>query len=264
VATTPVPDGDLFYEAAGEGPPVVLLHAGLLDLRMWDEQFPLLVDAGYRVVRYDARGHGRSSTPTGDFAHHEDLYALLAALDIFHATLVGLSLGGRTSIDFALAHPSLIDGLVLAAPGMSGMEFTDPFIRAEGDKAMAAVQAGDLPGFIEAFLRQWVDGPRRSPSDVDPDVRAFCQAMATQTAQAHLGAQGQWLELGAAKRLGELRGPLLALVGDHDSVDIERIVDALVGTVPGARRVVIPGAGHMLNLEQPEAFNRELLGFLSR
>jgi pimeloyl-ACP methyl ester carboxylesterase len=259
-----VPGGQLYYEDAGAGPTVVLLHAGLLDLRMWDEQFALLSMSGYRTIRYDARGHGRSSTPTAAFGHHEDLRALLDARDVANATLVGLSLGARTSLDFTLTYPDVVDGLVLAGPGMSGMTFTDPFIHAEGARTMAARTNGDPAGFVEGFLRQWVDGPRRAPSDVDPAIRARCREMATQTAEAHWRDEAEWVEVGAADRLGELRVPLVALLGDLDSLDIERVVDALAATVPGARKVVVPGAGHMVNLEQPEVFNRELLGFLSR
>ena len=97
----------------------------------------------------------------------EDLLALLDALGVANAVLVGLSLGARTSLDFTLTHPGRVDGLVLAGPGMSGMTITDPFIRAEATRTMAALKAGDLPGFVDGFLRQWVDGPRRAPSEVD-------------------------------------------------------------------------------------------------
>jgi 3-oxoadipate enol-lactonase len=252
----------VYSETQGTGPAVVLMHAGLLDGRMWDEQYALLGDAGYRVVRYDARGHGRSGALTEGYAHHEDLRELLDELSIDRATLVGLSLGARTAIDFALLHPDRVDALVLAAPGMSGMTFDDPFIIEHGDKAIAAAGEGDLPGFIEEFARQWVDGPHRAPADVDPAIRARCLTMATETVAGH----PTWLpprEVGAADRLGELRVPVLTMVGDLDSADIVRVVDRLA-LLPGARRVVVPGAGHMINLERPEAFNRELLAFLSR
>ena len=193
----------------------------------------------------------------------EDLLALLDALGVANAVLVGLSLGARTSLDFTLTHPGRVDGLVLAGPGMSGMTITDPFIRAEATRTMAALKAGDLPGFVDGFLRQWVDGPRRAPSEVDAGIRERCREMAMRTAVAHRRGDAEWIEAGAADRLSELRVPLVALLGDLDSVDIERVVDALAATVPGARKVPVPGAGHMVNLEQPAVFNRELLGKLS-
>ncbi|MEV6682993.1 alpha/beta fold hydrolase [Streptomyces erythrochromogenes] len=93
---------------------------------MWNEQFLWLAGLGYRVIRYDARGHGRSSTVAGDYSHHGDLRALLTHLDVPCATLVGLSLGARTAIDTALAHPESVPALVLASPGVSGRPFADP------------------------------------------------------------------------------------------------------------------------------------------
>ncbi|MEO6082166.1 MAG: alpha/beta fold hydrolase [Umezawaea sp.] len=113
--TMPVADGELAYEVRGEGSPVVLLHGGLLTGDTWDAQVALL-ERDHTVVRYDARGHGRSSTPTGPFSHHEDLRQLLAGLDIPLASLVGLSQGARTSIDFAITFPDLVDRLVLVGP----------------------------------------------------------------------------------------------------------------------------------------------------
>src|SRR4051794_36184980 len=105
--TMPVDDGELAYEIRGGGSPVVLLHGGFLTGDTWDAQVALL-ERDHTVIRFDARGHGRSSTPTKPFAHHEDLRQLLMGLDLPRASLVGLSQGARTSIDFAIAHPDLV------------------------------------------------------------------------------------------------------------------------------------------------------------
>ena len=137
-----VEGGELYYEMAGKGPVVVLLHAGLLDSRMWDGQFELLAK-NYRVVRYDARGHGKSSVPNGKFAHYKDLNALLNGLGIKKATLVGLSLGGRTAIDFALAYPHMVETLVAVSPGVSGADFKDPIIMEHMKESQAAIKAQD-------------------------------------------------------------------------------------------------------------------------
>jgi pimeloyl-ACP methyl ester carboxylesterase len=110
----------LFYEEAGEGPAVVLVHGGLGDLRMWDGVVPLLA-ASHRVVRLDVRGFGRSDAPAGEFSPHEDLRALLDGLGIESAALVGLSLGGRIVLDAALELPERVSALVLVAPGVNGL-----------------------------------------------------------------------------------------------------------------------------------------------
>src|SRR6188474_1328003 len=119
-----VPGSSLFYEAAGVGGPVILLHGGNLDRRMWDAEFTGL-QSRYRVVRYDARGYGRSGPADTAFRAHDDLLALMDALKLSRATLIGLSLGGRIAIDFALAHPERVDRLVLAAPGISGGKWAE-------------------------------------------------------------------------------------------------------------------------------------------
>ncbi|HVT38084.1 MAG TPA: alpha/beta hydrolase, partial [Gemmatimonadaceae bacterium] len=109
----------LFYEEAGSGPVVVLLHGANLDRRMWDPQF-LPLAREHRVIRYDLRGYGRSGPADTPYQAHEDLRALLGALQVQRTSLIGLSGGGRIAIDFALANPQMVDRLVLAAPGLSG------------------------------------------------------------------------------------------------------------------------------------------------
>lgn len=263
--TAPVAGGELYYEAAGSGPVLVLLHEGMLDLTMWDEQFHWLARAGYRVVRYDARGHGRSSLVDGEYAHHEDLRALLAHLGVARATLIGHSHGARVALDCALAYPDAVAALVLAAPGISGRSFSDPFLLEHIREQVAAVS---LPGgvklFIEHFLRMWVDGPHRDPAAVDPALRERIRATALATVTAHAEGMGRGaaFEVGAADRLAEIRVPTLVMDGDLDSTDISANAHAVALAVPGARRARIPAAGHMVNLENAAEFDRELAEFL--
>jgi pimeloyl-ACP methyl ester carboxylesterase len=256
-----VPGGELYYQLRGAGRPIVLLHAGFMDHRMWDEQFELLA-GDFTTIRYDARGHGRSSAPVGDFSNFQDLHDLLAGLGVPRATLVGLSLGARTAVDFALTHPHMVEGLALAAPGVSGMRQTDPVLL-EYAKAMAAAEkAGDAGMLVEWFLRSWVDGPGRTPAQVDQAMRARCQAMAAGTVAKLTRDRGRVLEVGAIGRLDELRAPTLVMVGDLDSSDIHQVADLLAAQVPGAAKVAVGGAGHMLNLERRDVFDRALLAFL--
>ena len=254
----------MHYEIHGTGDPVVLLHGGALNSRMWDGQ----VDAFARrhtVIRYDLRGHGRSPTPTEPFAHYEDLRQLLDDLDIPRAALVGLSLGSRVSIDFALSYPDRVARLVLAAPGISGMTTRDPFILGQLEKLGTAVAGNDVDAALESVLRMWVDGPHRAPDQTPPGVRAFCLELLADTATRH-GRTGHTLmtELHAIDRTAELNLPILLPVGDLDSSDIHHVVDLIARNAPHANKVVIPGVAHNVNLERPEEFNEVVLEFLSR
>ncbi|WP_432141754.1 alpha/beta fold hydrolase [Streptomyces sp. bgisy084] len=262
----PIDEGELFYETAGSGPAVVLLHGGMLDQHMWDEQFTWLVNSGLRAIRYDARGHGLSSTVTGDFSHHDDLCALLDALDVPSAVLVGLSHGARVALDTALAHPGRVTALALASPGISGRAFTDPFVLAHIKEQVAAIGEPDgAERYVEHFLRIWVDGPHREPSAVHPGFRERMRASAVANVEVHADGMGAGmpLEVGAADRLGEVRVPTVVFDGDLDSRDISANAHAIALTVPGARRVRIPGAAHMVNLENTPLFDHELHTFLS-
>ncbi|MEU5302725.1 alpha/beta fold hydrolase [Streptomyces noursei] len=265
--TVPIADdGELFYETAGSGPAVVLLHGGMLDQHMWDEQFSWLVNSGLRVVRYDSRGHGLSSTVTGDWANHDDLAALLDALDIPRAVLVGLSHGSRVALDTALAHPDRVSALFLAAPGVSGRPFTDPFVLEHIRGQVAAIGAPDgAERYVEHFLRMWVDGPYRAPSAVHPGFRERMRASASANVEVHADGVGTGmpLEVGAADRLAEIKVPTTVLDGDLDSTDISANAHAIALQVPGARRIRIPAAGHMVNLENTPLFDQELHAFLS-
>ncbi|WP_380283714.1 alpha/beta fold hydrolase [Kitasatospora purpeofusca] len=267
--TAAVEGGELAYEVAeGAGPAVVLLHGGLLDRHSWDEQFTRLAAAGRHVVRYDARGHGRSSTVGGDYAHPDDLRALLAHLDVPRAVLVGLSLGSRIALDTALTHPGCVAGLVLTAPGVSGRPFTDPFVTHHTQRQIAALGAGGEEGvgrFVEHFLRMWADGPHRSPAEVDGALRERLRASVTANVLRHAAGfgAGRPREAGAADRLGELAVPTLVLTGELDGADILANARAVADTAPHARELVLPGAAHMVPLERPDLFEPELDAFLA-
>jgi len=256
--TMTVDGGELAYEVRGSGSPVVLLHGGFLSGAVWDAQVARF-DQAHTVVRYDTRGHGRSSTPSGPFAHHEDLRELLDGLGIARASVVGLSLGARTAIDFGIAHPDRVDRLVLASPGISGMVFRDPFVLEHMGRIGAA---GSVEGAVECVLRTWVDGPHRAPEEVEPAVRESCRAVVLDNFARHRRAMTPSVQFGAIERVAELVAPTLVVVGDLDSSDIHGVADLLEASAADARKVVVGGAGHMVNLERPEEFDREVLAFL--
>ncbi len=257
-----VPGSSLFYESAGKGSVVILLHGGNLDRRMWDAEFSAL-QRTHRVIRYDARGFGRSGPADTAFAAHEDLLALMDALRIPRASLVGLSLGGRISIDFALAHPERVERLVLAAPGISGGTWADDGDTLWLSEARAAAQRGDSVAVARAWLGSAYIRTALRDSALARRVRGW--------AMDQLPFWGgivrhQNLDVEAASpaagRLAELRAPILLIVGTDDTAFIQDVARAIQSQAPNVRRVDLRGAGHMVNIEAPEPFLREISAFL--
>src|SRR5579885_3283194 len=158
----------LYFEVAGTGQALVLLHEGIADHRMWDAQFAEFARQ-YRVVRYDARGFGHSPMPPEPFFRHEDLRGLLEALGIDHAILPGASMGGATALDAALTYPQMVDALVLAASGLGGCDFSDE-TKQKWAEIDAAYERDGVAQAVELELQMWVDGPFRTPDQVDPAV----------------------------------------------------------------------------------------------
>ncbi|HKS30741.1 MAG TPA: alpha/beta fold hydrolase [Pyrinomonadaceae bacterium] len=254
----------LFYEQAGEGDALVLVHAGIADARMWDEQFQVFARS-FRVVRYDRRGFGRTRASDGSarFSHHEDLYNLLRFLEIERAIFVGCSQGGKTVMDLTLEHAEVTRALVLVASALGGFEF-----KGDGPRQLAelerADEAGDVERVNELELQIWVDGPHREPHEVDARVRERVREMnrIALSASQSVGTE-QPLEPPAIDRLGEIRVPTLVVTGDLDTPKTLAAARVLSNKISGAQSVVIHGTAHLPNMERPEEFNRHVLSFLS-
>jgi len=165
----------LYYEVKGTGHPLLLLHAGVADNRMWDAQFEVFSKI-YRVIRFDYRGFGRSSMPSGSFSNYEDVRALLDFLQIKMVCVLGISFGGLIALDFALAYPGYTTALVLGAPSVSG---ASPSERIEQfwEEEESALENGDIEGATELNLKLWVDGPHRTANQVSSDVREQVREM---------------------------------------------------------------------------------------
>lgn len=249
----------IYYELAGEGRPLVLLHAGICDGRMWDGQFDALA-ARRKVLRYDRRGFGLTRQGAGAFSHVDDLAGLLGHLRLGRVTLVGCSQGAKIALDFALTRAAEVASLVLVAPSVSGYAYAaaPPPQYEEIERAEAA---GDVERVNELELQIWVDGPRRSPGEVDPAVRELVREMNLAALTASAGEQ---LPSGvsAAGRLDEVRVPTLVVVGDLDTPQTLEAAGALARGVGGARLEVVEGAAHLPNMERPEEFNRLVTEFL--
>lgn len=259
-----VPTASLYYECAGEGHPLLLIHAGIADSRMWDDQFPIFMQH-YRTIRYDLRGYGQTVWKAGPYAVYEDPAALFKALGVQKAHVVGISFGGRVALDLTLAHPELVASLVLVAPAVGGEEPTERILRFFEEED-ALVEKGDLHGATELNVRLWVDGPERTPNQVNPTVRQRVYEMQYHafTIPFPEGVEEQELDPPAITRLAEVRVLTLVIAGDLDLSEKLEISSHLAANIPGARQEIIAGAAHMVSMEQPQAFNRLVLDFLSK
>ena len=254
----------LAYEQAGTGEAVVLLHAGVADQRMWDEQF-LALARHYRVLRYDRRGFGQSSPVADPFAHHADLAALLTGLNIEQAHLVGCSAGGEVALDFALVYPARVLSLSLVSSSIGGfVPSGEPPQRVLA--LFGALQQGDFDQAAELAAQIWLDGPQRSAAQTSPQVRERLQEMARDALPNFLldPTLVQALEPSATTRLAEVHCPTLVLVGTLDDPLIETMAEHLLADIPAARKVVMSDTAHFPNLENPNEFNRNLLDFLAQ
>jgi len=252
-----VDGGRLYYEEVGSGECIVLVHDGLLHHATWDGQFDEFART-HRVVRYDRRGYGKSDFPTSSYSNVADLLKVFDQLGIEQAWLIGMSAGGGLSIDFTLAHPERVIGLVLAGAVVRGFDYTPHFYTRGGRLTREVLND---PVALRAFF-----------SETDPYTVVPAHTVARERVKSILAAYPQNADLSkhnleaplpsAVERLGEIQKPTLIMVGEHDIPDVHAHAGAIDAGIPGARRVVISDAGHLVPLEQPEAFNAEVRAFL--
>jgi len=264
-------DTKLYYEVVGQGPPLVLIHAGVADCRMWNDQLNAFA-ARYKVVRYDVRGFGRSPNPAGTYTDYKNLHDLLTYLRIKKAHIVGMSNGGRIAIDFALAYPEMVNKQILVASAVSGWAISEE-IKQGWAKEEAALEAGNVELAVEINLQMWVDGPNRAPDQVPSPVRNRVRQMLIQLFNTpeeldegeSLPLQPEALPLQpeAVTRLSEIAAHTLVIVGDQDYTDLQDKSNLLAREIPNASKVVIPGVAHLPNMENPDTFNQIVLDFLS-
>jgi len=256
--------GHLAYEAAGDGPTVTFLHPGLWDMRTWDREFARFADEGYRVVRYDQRGYGRSSRLTGaPYSSVRDLLAVLDATGTETTALVGCSMGGGLAIDATLVAPDRVWALVPVAAGLSGVEPLDEEIEwweSVSGPIEAAVEAGDLERAQDLRL-ELLWAPLGTDDPAGARIREIAFDNIHELTMDESGAEE--LDPPAALRLGEIDVPTLVVAAEHDPAMGRRESDLIARGVLDARLVTIEGADHVVNLRQPEAFDDAVLPFLA-
>jgi 2-hydroxy-6-oxonona-2,4-dienedioate hydrolase len=251
----------IHFEREGAGLPVLLLHAGVADHRMWEPQVKPFA-RHFDVIRPDMRGFGQSELPPARWSPAADVLGLVDELRLKPAHIVGCSMGGSAAIDFVLQNPERVSRLVLVGPGLGGANFGEkyPELHAEAE---AAWKAGDNNKANEAEMFMWLDGPRRARGYVRQPLRELFLDM------NGAGYDKDWdsapvdsLDPPASARLHEISAPTLVVLGDKDMPEIADTVDLLMEKIPHARKAVIHDAAHLPNLEHPDEFNRIVLEFL--
>lgn len=254
----------IYYETAGSGTPFVMIHAGVADNRQWNNEFAFFAK-DHQVIRYDMRGYGKSEPVDGEFSHMGDLISVLETLEVNEPViLMGCSMGGGLSLDFALTYPSRVKAVIMVGSAPSGLELDvpTPDKYAEAEKAY---EAGDLDLLAELETQIWFDGTGRKPEQVDQAMRKLAYEM-NRNALTHeakkLGKRLPNTDVPAFDRLGDLNIPVLVIVGSHDTPYILAATDYMMEKIPFVQKAQITDAAHLPNMDQPNEFQKIVTDFL--
>lgn len=245
----------LSHDVAGEGPTLLLLHSGVCDRRMWEPQWPALLEAGYRVIRCDFRGFGQTPVADHPYSDADDVAELLRHLGIERAALVGSSYGGQVAMELAARHPDMITALALLCSAAPGHVPSDA-LRSFAEREDALLEAGDIAGATELNVETWL-GP-----EADDAVREHVGRMQRHAFDVQLAATEAFAPTHAEVDLSLIKAPCLALSGGQDLPDFHDIATRLPQQLPDARHHELPWAGHLPNLERPAEVTDLLTRFL--
>ncbi len=251
---------DINYLIEGEGPWVTLSHSLACNLHMWDEEAKRL-SKHYKVLRFDTRGHGKSSAPASAYTLEllaDDLHGLLQALSIKTTHFVGLSMGGMIGQTYALRYPGRFSSLALC----------DTTSRYPADAAglwaerIKTVEAQGMEPLVEPTLARWFTEPfRKSRPEVVQNVAAMIRSTPV---AGYAGCSHAIPKINLTARLKEIRCPSVVIVGKDDPGTPVAMAEEIHHALPGSKLVIIPSAAHLSNLEQPDAFNQALGEFLDQ
>lgn len=257
----------LYYEIDGDvgKPALVLIHAGVATLRMWDPIVPALA-ATHRILRYDTRGFGRTSTTDVHFSEVDDLLAVMDATGIERATLIGASRGGRIAIDATVEHPERVTGLVTIGSNPSGFPEVELTERENElfDELDELLAAGEHAKLNRLETELWAAGPTRDVIELDPAFLSLAYELnAVNIAHFDDVATPVPLESPAYYRTVDIEVPSLFAVGEHDLSGELAATEYLLSTVPDSDGARFPDSAHLPSVERPEEFVRVLDGWLA-
>ena len=241
---------ELWYDQSGEGSPVVLLHEGVVDSRIWEPVVPLLAER-HRVIRYDQRGFGRSPMPDGPYSVVDDLLTVLDAAGVDSAALVGCSRGGGIALTAAVERPARVSALVLVGSNLPGHQFDVEWSPEQISRWEDADAADDFEAMAKLDMEAW------APMGADAELRAMFVENAVGSNGEHATTDEP-----VAERVGEIAAPILVITGGRDVPGINDVGDLLARRIPGARQAVIEEADHMIPWRSPEELSHLILAFV--
>jgi 3-oxoadipate enol-lactonase len=251
---------EINYEKQGSGPVVTMSHSLACNLHMWDEQAKALASR-YTVLRFDTRGHGQTSAPEGAYSLDQmcdDLKGLLDGLGVKETHFVGLSMGGMIGQTFALKHPTMVKSLVLC-------DTTSRYPAAAAsvwEDRIKTVSAKGMEPMVAGTLERWFTAPFRARRR---DVMERVEGMIRGTPPAgYVGCCHAIPKINVTDRLKELRCSTLVIVGEEDPGTPVAMAKEIHAALPGSQLAILRSASHLSNVEQPEEFNRAMLGFLDK
>lgn len=251
---------EIFYRDEGSGPPLLLIHGHTLDGRVFDESLPCLLEAGFRVLRPDLRGHGRSERPVQGYhwSHHAaDMVAVLDNAGVTNALVAGFSLGGGIAIELSVTMPEYVNALALLSPVLPDRPFEEAFMNNLRDVARTARKEG----IRKAMEGPWLMSPLFEASFRRPEVQEKARLMimdfpgAEYLAEARDEIRRDWK---LPDRLGEIDRPTRVLVGEKEMPGFRAFATEAAREIPGAELSVIAEAGHLWPLEEPKRVCRIL------
>lgn len=255
---------DVYYEVHGEGPAVLLLHAGLLDHRMWDKQVEMLTE-NHKVITVDLPAHGNSSGIDTTILVAQVLHEVLAHVNIQKVSVIGLSYGSSCATDFAIAYPDQVEKMILVSPGLTGWEkvLQPDTVSAHYFQALdSAFKSDDFERIAETFTKAWCDGPFRNKEQVSKEVREYVHATSLKNLKQHKeDTWGNFSPSTAAENIQNLRLPVLLIYGDQDIPFVATVSHFIAEKINGSAEKKIQGVAHMLNLENTDAFNTMISDF---
>ena len=251
-----IDDDSIFYETAGSGNVILLIHDGLLHQEVWDDQFSFF-SKDFKVIRYDRRGYGKSSPATGSYTHMDDLKTLYEQLEIDSAILIACSSGGALAIDFTIDYPQKVNGLVLVGAVVGGFSYTSHMSN----------RGGHLPESFENDLEESIYYVTDDPYAIyfkNTNAKKRAVEMIKNYPQRVYKRQKYTRRVPPSYlRLNEIKTPTLILVGEFDIPDVHAHAGAINAGILQSRRLVLPNSGHIIPMEQPELFNETVMGFIN-
>lgn len=239
--------GKIYFEVEGEGIPVTFLHGFSLDHRMWKSQVEFLKDK-YKIITYDLRGFGKSSVPTGEYSHHEDLKALLGFLKIKKTNLVGLSLGGEVGVDFVLSYPDMVTNLILVDSSLGGFNST--------------VDWNVHPELgLEKAKENWLNHIVFAKTKENKFASTQLKEILNDYSEWHWynSDPRKKSDPSALEQIQNIKIPTNIIIGENDLSYYHDIANLLNEKIEGSNKIIVQNSGHMVNLESPEEFNKILL-----